>query len=113
MQSNHHVAAAFTGLNAQLARYHETTGDPLVQNTLERRANLDGALARVPVSEVVGEAWLATLAVDEVTNFETVQRMVFCPAAGTLVLDRVREGTPDMAGETCLWGRSTHSFPVA
>ncbi len=113
VQSNHHVAAAFAGLNAQLARYYETTGDPLVQNTLERRANLDAALARVPASEESGELWIATLAVAEVTNFETVQRMVFCPAAGTLVLDRVREGTPDMAGETCVWGRSTHRFSVA
>lgn len=113
VQSNHHVAAAFTGLNAQLVRYHETTGDPLVQNTLERRANLDAALARGPASEDSGELWIATLAVAEVTNFETVQRMVSCAADGTLVLDRVQEGTLGVAGETCVWGRSTHRFSVS
>jgi hypothetical protein len=90
-QSNHFVSKQLVHLNEELNAYAD---DPLIvgDSSLIRRAEM---LQRLQPANVVNDLgnFLDILSASHINNSETVQRMVFCPGKGQLVVDWLQNRT--------------------
>lgn len=88
-QSNHFQSPRFLVHNDELTRLKPK--DPLLGTTERRAEVLKGALlekrqASKSANKATWNDWIGVLSESPVTNDETVQRMIFCPAEGKLDL---------------------------
>jgi hypothetical protein len=99
-QSNDYVSEKFAGQNEALHLYRE---DVVIRTTGPRREAMLAALRQVEKpTDGPFEQFFAALSGAPITNEQTVQRVIFCPAKGELHADRLRHGRE----EGCYWGRA-------
>lgn len=97
-QSNHHVASEFVGNN----QAPEESDDLLIRTTRERREKMLAKLGSISRASNDLSALFDLLSDEPVTNEQTIQRMVLCPARGELHFDRrLKASKTEME-----WGRS-------
>jgi hypothetical protein len=85
-QSNHFQTSAFEYYNCQI----DDIGDRLMKTSRDRAPNFAErleAMQRNPPQDLQG--WSRAFSADSVTNDETIQRMVFCPATGDCYVERL------------------------
>ena len=84
--SNHFQSPKFVHHNDQLTDLEKE--DELLRTTRTRSCALQDALSALPPEALDLASLKATLHTAPVTNNQTVQRMLFVPATGTLLVDR-------------------------